>query len=113
MMRYVAATLLVFSTLAHARESNSPLIRDSAPQDPFVSGFVKSCVKEGLKKRESKLISDNLIRKICDCSARETFDLLNAQDVDLMVGGKMPKTIEQKLDKAMDICVQRMFPTSE
>jgi hypothetical protein len=113
MKRYVVAAFLVFSTLAHARESSSPLVRDSAPQDPFVSGFVKSCVKGALKKRSSKLISDNLIKKICDCSAREAFDLLNAQDVDLMVGGKVPKIVEQKVDKAMDICVERMFPTSD
>jgi hypothetical protein len=119
MMRYITAILLLSSSLAYARAPSSPVVRESPPasrdssfDDGFVSGFSKACVSTQLKK-PSKLLSENVVRKICDCSARESFDLLNAQDVELMVGGKMPKVVQQKFDKALDVCIQRIFPGSE
>ena len=42
-----------------------------------------------------------------------TADLLNTQDVELMAGGKMPKTVEQKLDQTLDVCVKRMFSSDK
>jgi hypothetical protein len=124
MFRYTTALLLVLSTLAHAREPNRPLVRDSGESNPplvrdggfesgFVSGFTQSCVKTQVGKPGNRLLSEKLITEICDCGARETVDLLNAQDVELMVRGKTPKTVEQKLDRAMDVCVKRMFPADK
>jgi hypothetical protein len=124
MTRYITALLLVLSTFAHAREANRPVVRDARESSPpvvrdgdfqsgFVSGFTKSCVKTQVGKPGNKLLSEKLITDICDCSARETADLLNTKDVELMVGGKMPKTVEQKLDQALDVCVKRMFSSDK
>ncbi len=115
MLRYTTVLLLVLSTFAHAREANRPVVRDaresSSPQDfesGFVSGFTKSCVQTQVGKPGNKLLSEKLITEICDCGARETVVLLNRQDVELIVRGKSSKTMEQKLDKAIDVCVKRM-----
>jgi hypothetical protein len=124
MKRCITALLLVLSTFAHAREPNRPavrgapessppMVRDSDFQSAFVSGFTKSCVKGLMGKPGNKLLSEKLITDTCDCSARETADLLNTQDVELMAGGKMPKTVEQKLDQALDVCVKRMFSSDK
>ncbi len=56
----------------------------------------------------NELLSEKLITEICNCGARETIVLLNKQDVELMVRGKTPKTMDQKLDRAIDVCVKRM-----
>jgi hypothetical protein len=119
MFRYTTALFLVLSTFAHAREPNRPVARDARESNPpvardsgfeggFVSGFTKSCVKTQVGKPGNRLLSEKLITEICDCSARETVDLLNAQDVELMFRGKTPKTMEQKLDRAVDVCIKRM-----
>jgi hypothetical protein len=124
MKRCITALLLVLSTFAHAREPNRPAVRDARESSPpivrdsdfqsaFVSGFTKSCVKGQLGKPGNKLLSEKLITDICDCSARGTADLLNTQDVELMAGGKMPKTVEQKLDQALDVRVKRMFSSDK
>jgi hypothetical protein len=123
MKRCMTALLLVLSTFAHAREANRPVVRDARESPPivrdsdfqseFVSGFTKSCVKTQVGKPGNKLLSEKVITDICDCSARETADLLNTKDVELMVGGKMPKTVEQKLDQALDVCVKRMFSSDK
>jgi hypothetical protein len=115
MLRYTTVLLLVLSTFAHAREANRPVARDAresnSPQDfesGFVSGFTKTCVQSQVGKPGNKLLSEKLITEICDCGARETVGLLNRQDVELIFRGKTPKTIDQKLDQAMDVCLKRM-----
>ncbi len=115
MLRYTTVLFLVLSTFAQAREANRPVARDAresaAPQDfesGFVSGFTKTCVQGQVGRPGNELLSEKLITEICNCGARETIVLLNKQDVELMVRGKTPKTMDQKLDRAIDVCVKRM-----
>ena len=124
MLRYVTAVLLVLSTVAHARgpnppavgdarEPSAPLIRDSKFQDAYLSNFVRSCLQSH-QARKTKVLSETLIRELCDCGARESAELLNERDAVLMAGAKkMPKTIEHKLDQVLDVCVKRLISSDK
>jgi hypothetical protein len=106
MTRLIASILLVSSTLAQAQQPKIPLLKDSANRRAFVSGFAGSCAKS---QAESSVVPQDKFREVCDCSARAAADQLNRQELYSMSREPFPKALEEKLDRILDSCIEKML----